>query len=101
MSNNIYKIVDLGLYCIGHFRATEIRILIGNPQPCGHIVLSQQQMMELLGVLRIDWEDGDYLHNYLKEQFVTIECDEDGKFALIGDPFGNNFIDLRENSKRA
>lgn len=92
--NNIYRINKAGLYGIGHFGVFEIRLLIGQPDTCGAISLTQEQVKELLGYLRIDWEDGAYLADLLEGRLVAMGFDEKDcfKFVSIGDPYDNKKV---------
>lgn len=92
--NNIYRINKAGLYGIGHFGVFEIRLLIGQPDTCGSISLTQEQVKELLGYLRIDWEDGAYLADLLEGRLVAMGFDEKDcfRFVSIGDPYDNKKV---------
>lgn len=87
-----FRINKAGSYCIGHFQAIEgTKLLIGNPGTCGNIHLNDEQTIKLLNILKVDWEDGGYLHELLEGQIVSVGMDG-LKFISIGDPFGNDLI---------
>lgn len=92
--SEIYRINKAGLYGIGHFGVLEVHIMVGRPDTCGSIKLTQDKLKELLNCLRIDWEDGAFVNDLLKGQMVSICTDDKGYFTSIGDPYGNKVVML-------
>ena len=87
-----FRINKAGTYCIGHYQVmTGTKLMIGDPGTCGCINLNDKQTVELLNILRVDWEDGAYLHELLEGQIVSVGM-EGLKFVSIGDPFGKDLI---------
>lgn len=88
-----FRINKAGTYCIGHFQVVGgTKLMIGNPGTCGSIQLDDRQTVKLLNILKVDWEDGGYLHELLEGQIVSVGVDDSLKFISIGDPFGNDLI---------
>lgn len=94
MDGNVYRINKAGLYCIGHFRALGVKLEIGSPRTCGTIDLDYEQTAKLLDMLDIDWEDGFFLQDLLEGQNVLVGVDEQLYFKTIGDPYGNDHIEI-------
>lgn len=94
METKVYRINKAGLYCIGHFRALGVRLEIGSPYTCGIIDLDYEQTVKLLDMLDIDWEDGFFLQDLLEGQNVLVGVDGSLYFKTIGDPYGNNRIEI-------
>lgn len=94
MKPRIYKITNAGLYITGHTQTMGIKIMIGSPCTCGAVTLTEKQTFELLKILHIDCEDGGYLQDLLIDQYVLMGFDDEGYIRSVGDPFGNNAINL-------
>lgn len=90
----VYRINKAGIKLVGHFRAASIEIEIGSPGTCGVVTLSLGKAMQLLDILKISWEDGVFLHEVLRGKCVAVKCDEDLRFVSIGDPFGNDCVEV-------
>lgn len=100
-TDSIYRINKAGLYVTGHVRSSAIQLLLGNPGTCRSIDLNVRDAMGLLDVLGIDWEDGVFLNEALKDEFVMVSDDENGHSLSIGDPYGNDSVDLKVGLEEA
>ena len=92
--SDIYRINKAGLYGIGHYGVFETRIMIGQPDTCGSIMLKHEKLKEVLDCLRIDWDDGGFVDDLLEGQMVSVVTDDHGYFVSIGDPYGNKVVML-------
>lgn len=94
MESKIFKINKAGLYCIGHYDAVGVRLLLGNPHSRGFVNLDEQDTVKLLKMLDVEWEDGGYLQDLLEGQYVLVGTDS-FKFVSIGDPYGRKSIEIK------
>ena len=92
--SDIYRINKAGLYAIGHFNALKLCLMVGRPDTCRCIEITQEKLKELLKCLRIDWEDGDFVNDLLEGQLVSIATDDQDYIVCIGDPYGNKSVML-------
>lgn len=94
MEHNIYRINKAGLYCLGHYRVLNVKLYIGAPDTCGTITLTFDNTVKLLDMLDVDWEDGDFIQDLLEGQYVLVGLDDKLYFKTIGDPYGNDCIEI-------
>lgn len=98
-ANNIWKIEKAGLYRFGHIGSTYVNVEITRKGLHWSFTLTVEQAESLLRVLDIDSEDGVYLHEALRGKFITVIGDNElykaSKVVRVGDPYGEEFIDIR------
>ena len=98
-ANNIWKIEKAGLHCFGHINRVCVDVEITRKSLHWAFPLRVDQVTELFDVLDIDYEDGVYVHEALKGKFITVIGDGEmymaSKVVRVGDPYGEEFIDIR------
>lgn len=95
-TTKVYQINEAGLYAIGHFNTCVIRLYLGCPDTCLSIELTQNKLLKLMELLKLDFEDGTYVGKALVGQHVLVYFDESHHVQRIGDVFGHHNIEIRD-----
>lgn len=104
MENNVWKIEKAGLYFFGHINRYYLEVEISRKGYHWAFSMNVEKVQSLLDVLDIDYEDGAYVYEALSGKFITAIPETDNMFvagnrvAKVGDPYGMELIDLREES---
>ena len=100
IGNNVWKIERAGLYFFGHINRYYLLVEISRKALHWSFSVAVEQAQELLDILDIDYEDGVYAHEALRGKFITVIPKNSDMFlsgnavAKVGDPYGEDFIDL-------
>ena len=93
--NNIFKIEKCGAYYLAHHNLFSIHFVLTRPAYCIHLDLSNEKTKELIDLLHLDCEDGKYISEILKGQYIHVIFNDKRRIENIGDPYGIAYIKVR------
>lgn len=93
--NGIYRISKAGAFYIPQYDIYTTHFIMERPGLSVQFDLDTDKMKTLLHILKLDFDDGKYIHDKLVGEYLHIIFSNTGIVETVGDPFAEQHINIR------